>query len=521
MVSNARDECSLLFRARQMSTRTRQDTEENKSRRTSRRKCSPNSSKRSKTSSVFWMSSACIFMQIFCQLWVNSKQPEPYMDELYHVPQAKEFCNAVRSRELPSYNTAITTPPAIYSLPALISIAFPSVCATLFLRMFSGISYFICLPLLSRILSILCERNGFCPTGDRMSHASSAEMSLLILVYPPIFFYSLFYYTDVQGILPLLLSFFLALRHHHVAASFCGIWASCYRQTNALLHAFVAFDGFLSAGSQGNTISASLRQIRPHAFSGVLYFMLFRANSYRVVLGDHNHHNFASHSAMLCYFAAYFGLAFLPAFVISIVSRRDSFYGASTFAYRPRRVAAVSAVSFALAALCICITGNYVHPFLLADNRHYVFYVYKRILQRRIVRFALVPFYSVALSLSFLQLESIVSNRRHKDFKYPSSVPLKHWYLMEYARETFLLIVIAICLVPSGPLEPRYFIPGFIFKSALFISRMRLGRIEARWSIVISIAVNVALVFIFCERSFPRPFDSHMPADSSLGRFMP
>lgn len=46
------------------------------------------------------------------QWWLDVRQPTPYMDELFHVPQAQRYCAGDES-----YDADITTPPGLYLLP--------------------------------------------------------------------------------------------------------------------------------------------------------------------------------------------------------------------------------------------------------------------------------------------------------------------------------------------------------------------------------------------------------------------
>lgn len=48
----------------------------------------------------------------------------------------------------------------------------------------------------------------------------------------------------------------------------------------------------------------------------------------------------------------------------------------------------------------LCHRRSYTHPYLLADNRHYPFYVWKNIFKRHdLVKYALVPLHSLAALL--------------------------------------------------------------------------------------------------------------------------
>src|ERR1700730_10821965 len=86
---------------------------------------------------------------------------------------------------------------------------------------------------------------------------------------------------------------------------------------------------------------------------------------------------------------------------------------------------------------------SYDHPYLLADNRHYSFYLWRKLYKRNwSVRYLLVPIYMACGWICF-----VVSA--------PSFTLL---FLLAYIAAT------ALTLVPSPLLEFRYFIiPFYIF----------------------------------------------------------
>ena len=85
--------------------------------------------------------------------------------------------------------------------------------------------------------------------------------------------------------------------------------------------------------------------------------------------------------------------------------------------------------------------GTIAHPFLLADNRHYTFYVWRRIINARLwTRYALVPVY-VFSAMSFVRILS----------KKQSGLWIFGW-----------LLATCLTLVPSPLIEPRYLIMPYL-----------------------------------------------------------
>lgn len=123
---------------------------------------------------------------------------------------------------------------------------------------------------------------------------------------------------------------------------------------------------------------------------------------------------------------------------------------------------------------------TFVHKYLLADNRHYPFYVWKKIFQRHeLVRYLLVPAYIFA-GWSFLD-----------SIKYRSLF----WILV-------LLVCITAATVPQKLLEFRYFIvPYLIYR--LHMPLPSLPRLIIEF--LLYTVVNVATVYIFISKTFLWP----------------
>jgi alpha-1,2-glucosyltransferase len=56
-----------------------------------------------------WLKTAFVTFHLLEFAIVNQVAPEPYMDEIFHVPQAQAYCNA----QFNYWNDKITTPPGL------------------------------------------------------------------------------------------------------------------------------------------------------------------------------------------------------------------------------------------------------------------------------------------------------------------------------------------------------------------------------------------------------------------------
>ena len=102
--------------------------------------------------------------------------------------------------------------------------------------------------------------------------------------------------------------------------------------------------------------------------------------------------------------------------------------------------AMVSVVLLTMGVLAVRY-GTIAHPFLLADNRHYTFYVWRRIINAYSwSRYALVPVY-VFSAMSFVRILS----------KKQSGLWIFGW-----------LLATCLTLVPSPLIEPRYLIMPYL-----------------------------------------------------------
>eukprot|EP01084_Bolivina_argentea_P102868 184295_1 len=88
---------------------------------------------------------------------INRNIKQPYMDEIFHIPQTQTFCQGKWNE----YHEKITTFPGLYIIPALISQLFqfimPSaipivLCKMIYLRCFNVIYIVSCIPIIREII---------------------------------------------------------------------------------------------------------------------------------------------------------------------------------------------------------------------------------------------------------------------------------------------------------------------------------------------------------------------------------
>lgn len=106
-----------------------------------------------------------------------------------------------------------------------------------------------------------------------------------------------------------------------------------------------------------------------------------------------------------------------------------------------------------------------VHPFLLADNRHYTFYLFRRLIgnkSRLIKYFFMTPIYHFS---TFAYLEVMRPNQLtfHPITPLPIKEPVHLPIQLTHVSWTALITCTMVTIVPSPLFEPRYYILPYFF----------------------------------------------------------
>lgn len=342
--------------------------------------------------------------------------------------------------------------------------------------------------------------------------------ALSLSTFPVLYFFNFLYYTDAGSTFFVLFTYLMTLYGCHKASAFLGICSVLFRQTNIMWVAFCA--GTLVAAKMDEAWKVehtkkrdekSLPSQVPLSFSGgkkVTLFMLefftspghvkavllvawpyvavgaaflvFVVMNDGIVVGDRTSHEVCLNFPQLFYF-----FAFTLFFSIPV----------SLCYYRVLRFLQALKKQPLLFLILTCVSlflvwkFTFVHRYLLADNRHYPFYVWKRLFQRHeLVRFVLVPVYVFA-GWNFLD-----------SFK---------------SRSLFWSLAFLACLlaatVPQKLLEFRYFIVPYLMYR-LHMPLPSLSRLIVEF--LLYTAVNAATLYIFISKTF------HWPGSTATQRFM-
>lgn len=595
---------------------------------------------------------------------VTKHAPEPYLDEVFHIPQAQVYCDG----KYTIWDDKITTPPGLYALTILShSLLTGLPCSVYYLRLFN-VEIISFLALVATIAKARLEQPG---KGVQYS-VTALWTGINVALFPVLFFFSGLYYTDVISTFVVLLAYTNHLSRvnsnesslaNDVYTLFLGLLALCMRQTNIFwvvvymggleaVHGVKALNpepvatpsfstlshqvGFyawryslgdihdpslnlaspidllLCAVSIGIAAFCNLgtivrQRIWPHLLI-LGAFVGFVAWNGGVVLGDKSNHVATLHLAQMLYIWPLFAFFSVPLFIprlldlavlafniiTRIVEQTPASKKSPTTGNKSKRTneanqsmalkvfnklgsghtihsIIVLAGTLAVATLIVRL-NTIIHPFTLADNRHYMFYVFRyTILRSWWIRYALVPIYIVCgwLCWAALQGSPFSSPRIHQWIQTPFSNPNSTAVANTPADRKFeqtntshessesesglglaitaspptstvliLLLSAALSLITAPLVEPRYFILPWVFwrllvptrptlvlpttplsnkGSAALSQRLFIPALETLWFAL----VNVATMYVFVTRPFYwRGPDGELLDGGRVQRFM-
>ncbi|KAM6986518.1 dol-P-Glc:Glc(2)Man(9)GlcNAc(2)-PP-Dol alpha-1,2-glucosyltransferase [Aplochiton taeniatus] len=445
---------------------------------------------------------------------ITREQREPYMDEIFHVPQAQKYCHG----KFNEWDPMITTLPGLYLASVgvikpvvwLADLTGKVVCSTAMLRFVNLL--FNCGNLYLLYL-IICKLH----FKEKTKTASRRVLSALSLsTFPVLYFFNFLYYTDAGSTFFILFTYLMTLNGCHKASALLGSCSILFRQTNIIWVAFCAgtvvaakmdevwrteqtkkkddkspfqiplslsgarrVGRFLLDFTSASNVKAVLCVAWPYALVAV-GFVAFVILNGGIVVGDRSSHEACLNFPQLFYFFSFTLFFSLPT---SLCYHRFSRF-LQSLKKQPLFYALITAI-------CLFLVLNFtvVHKYLLADNRHFPFYVWKRVFQRHeLIRFALVPAYVFA-AWNFLD-------------------SLK-------ARSLFWSLAFLACLmaatVPQKLLEFRYFIvPYLLYRVHMPLPSLNRLLLE----FLLYSVVNAATLYIFVNKTF------HWPNSTDVQRFM-
>ncbi|XP_009908489.2 dol-P-Glc:Glc(2)Man(9)GlcNAc(2)-PP-Dol alpha-1,2-glucosyltransferase [Dryobates pubescens] len=445
---------------------------------------------------------------------INRRLHDPYMDEVFHVPQAQAYCHG----RFLQWDPMITTLPGLY----LVSVGVVKPAAWLF----GWTGSVVCSAGMLRFINLLFTAGNFYllyllllkihQKNKAVSGFQRILSTLTLAVFPTLYFFTFLYYTDSGSVFFTLFAYLMCLYGNHKTSALLGFCGFMFRQTNIVWAVFCA----------GNVVAEKLNEAwktelqkkkdvtissRKGSFSDlirVLQFLVAYLVSPRnlvtftaltwpyivlvavfigfvfinggIVVGDRSSHEACLHIPQLFYFLSFTAFFSFPHILTPTKIRKFLV----SLRKHPVQYSIIAVIS-----LFLIWKFTYVHKYLLADNRHYTFYIWRKVFQRHeLVKYLLVPAYIFA-GWSFVDT-------------------LK-------SKSTFWTLVYVVCLsavtVPQKLLEFRYFIlPFLIYRLNIPFPSLYRQLLELAFYVV----VNAVTFHLFLNRTF------QWPNSDEIQRFM-
>ncbi|KAF8592061.1 glycosyltransferase family 59 protein [Ramaria rubella] len=445
---------------------------------------------------VFCGISVVILRELNAQVW------EPYMDEPFHVPQAQAYCRG----EWTTWDPKITTPPGLYLLSIILSRVFVVKCNISMLRL-TPLLTLLSLPIL------ICQVRAFHHRiRPPRSFLNVPFEDVVLAAFPVAWFFGFLYYTDIPSLVSVLVTVVAATRGQHALGGLLGLLSCGFRQTNIIwvVYAFaisqLTVQRWKRNGEGPKLYDPPALQASPHDLPKILMslphilpsllvssmpylfciaaFTAFVVWNGGIVLGDKSNHIPVLHIPQIYYFVGFATLFAWPALasydggplaLVRAVSWR--MFGSS------RRIIVTLILIVGMSLTIHKFTIH--HPFLLSDNRHYTFYVWRRVFRLHpIMPYLFAPGYLACAWAWFLRIG--------KD---------------QTLLQTLVLpLAILPALLPTPLLEPRYFLIPYVLLRAQIVD-------VPTWAVVTEgvwyAAINGVTMYIFLYAERP-----------GVGRFM-
>lgn len=474
---------------------------------------------------------------------INDEVSEPYMDEQFHVNQTQKYCLGL----FHEWDSKITTFPGLYFVATAIGWVTRR-CDLVALRFLNASFTIACFPLFY-FLSL---------TTNPSQHTYALIKASACCLFPVHFFHGLLYYTDTVSVFFVFFALLAGLHGWRGTRFIASLISIAMRQTNSVWVGFILGCCVLKKidpslvlrhddGENNTTTRKKMKSTaasRPrhktqqqqqqlekgdsfctstiHIITQVwndkynliltqswemiallLAFAAFVVWNSGVVIGDKSNHTISVHLMQPLYLLAYIAAALAPfcwsigavVQTLEMIIKHPQIYITS---------AAVTGV--------MVYRYTLVHPFMLADNRHIVFYIWRRIINYRWwSRYALIPVYLHSATVLLLHTMAVPGKRRGrksgeemKPLRSHPSILLLLWWVCS-----------AVVLVPSQLLELRYFtVPALIaFLMLIHVNgndrkKVVMMVVVAGWAMV-----DIVTVWVFLYRPF-------IWGDGSVARFV-
>ncbi|AET37834.1 dolichyl-P-Glc:Glc(2)Man(9)GlcNAc(2)-PP-dolichol alpha-1,2- glucosyltransferase Ecym_2078 [Eremothecium cymbalariae DBVPG len=462
----------------------------------------------------------------FCAIYVSYKfntswVPHPFIDEIFHLNQTVKYIGG----HWGTWDPKITTPPGLYVIGWLEYhvmrwVTSWNILSILrFANLVGGMviwSWVVLRPL------YLFNAIGFWP--------------ITLISFPLMVNYYFLYYTDVWSTIFIVESMTLALtlpfgeKLSIRASALCGLISCFFRQTNIVWNGFVMLlvlerraliqkdfnnfhiNNYLKLMLHGIENFSSL--VLPYAINFLL-FIAFLVYNKSLALGDKSSHVAGFHLVQMFYCFMFITFFSLPIWLSGNFLRRYII----RFLQRPLIV-----IFETLGIMLAIRMFTVLHPFILADNRHFTFYLMRKLIGRnRFFKYVVMaPIYHFS---TFVYLEVLRPSTLYfhpilpVKIRNPADLPLQ----LSHITWTALIICTFVTIVPSPLFEPRYYILPYLFwrvfvevspepffnepsQERIVVGNPRRLAFEFWWFMLI----NTITISIFARYPFPWNTEPHL-----------
>lgn len=369
--------------------------------------------------------------------YVRLEVKYPFIDEIFHLRQCYAYC----AHRFSEWDNKITTPPGLYLLGTgyyhvLDFFGVPNACDQTALRSLNLVAGVLVLPL---VLSLVPNSNFW---------------KINVVSLPLLYTYYFLFYTDVWATILVVFSILIVVSKPDMTgallSSIVGLISLWFRQTNIIWLAFAACLLVDQRKIPGKTtweqftlyvveFLEDLPLLTPYVAVAGLFAVFIKVNG-GITLGDKENHQMSLHLVQVFYCSSFLAFFTVPLWFSPTTARKYL-----KFAVLNNNGANFIMTLASLFAIHYVINNfTVVHPFLLADNRHYTFYLYRKVLSQKYANLVVVPVYHFSSWVVVHMLEST--------FWLNSDLSLPPFSIVAFVGASI------ITLIPSPLFEPRYYI---------------------------------------------------------------
>lgn len=215
-------------------------------------------------------------------------------------------------------------------------------------------------------------------------------------------------------------------------------------------------------------------------------FVIMRRACLLTIIGDKSNHVATMHFPQMLYIWAYMMFFSFPVILGNLFEPTTSASADWIGFMATRRPRVWFLAAFTAIFLAIIYFNTIIHPFTLADNRHYVFYVFRILRRHWAIKYLLAPVYVVS---GWLAMRTMTSNRHGNEFD-------RRWKI---GYGLVWLAATSLSLITAPLVEPRYFIvPWVLWRLQVQPTSSVVLSLETAWYGLI----NAITGFMFLYRSF-------------------